>query len=210
MQNLRATGLGTGYFANLTFEDPSWNYSTFNFDSHLAFADFKVGTLGNAIDADLTEARKRGVKIIQYHGWEDQTLQPAFSPEWFEMVADAMGGLKKTQRFYRLFMIPGMRHCSGGPGAWVVGQGTGQVPPVRDALHDVQIAVENWVEHGKAPDKFIATKYTTDDVTATTIQFQRPLCPHPQVARYFGGDPNSAASFGCVGARGGRDRDDDD
>ena len=208
VQNLRATGLGTGYFANLTFENPSWDYSTFNFDSGLAFADFKVGTLGNAIDADLTAARKRGVKIIQYHGWEDQTLQPAFSPEWFETVADAMGGLKKTQKFYRLFMIPGMRHCSGGPGAWVTGQGTGQVPPVRDALHDLQIAVENWVEHGKAPTRFIATKYTTDDVTATTVQFQRPLCPHPQVADYVGGDPNSAASFACVGP-GGADDDDD-
>src|SRR2546427_1765178 len=199
VQNLRATGLGTGYFANLTFEDPSWDYSTFNFDGDLAFADFRVGTLGNSIDADLRAARKRGVKIIQYHGWEDQTLQPAFSPQWFEMVANAMGGLKKTEKFYRLFMIPGMRHCSGGPGAWVTGQGTGQVPPVRDALHDVQIAVENWVEHGKAPKRFIATKYTTDDVNATTVQFQRPLCPHPQVAHYLGGDPNSAASFACVG-----------
>jgi len=210
VQNLRATGLGTGYFANLTFENPGWDYSSFNFDGDLAVADFRVGTLGNAIDADLTAARKRGVKIIQYHGWEDQTLQPAYSPEWFETVADAMGGLKKTQKFYRLFMIPGMRHCSGGPGAWVVGQGTGQVPPVRDALHDLQIAVENWVEHGKAPSRFIATKYTTDDVTATTVQFQRPLCPHPQVAHYVAGDPNSAASFSCVGPGGADDEDDRD
>ena len=167
-----------------------------------------MGTLGNAIDADLSAARKRGVKIIQYHGWEDQTLQPAFSPQWFEMVADTMGGVKKTQKFYRLFMIPGMRHCSGGPGAWVIGNGTGQQPLVRDALHDVQTALEEWVEHGKAPKKLIATKYTTDDVAATTVAFTRTLCPHPQIARYNGGNPNDAASFVCVGA--GKDKDDKD
>jgi feruloyl esterase len=206
--NLMAAGLGRGYFANLTFEDPFWDYSTFNFDSDLAYADLKVGTLGNAIDADITAARNRGVKIIQYHGWEDQTLQPEFSPQWFDAVADAMGGLKKTQRFYRLFMIPGMRHCSAGPGAWVFGQGTGQQPLVRDALHDVQTAIERWVEHGKAPTRFIATKYATDDVNATTVRFQRPLCPHPQVARYVAGDPNNASSFACVGPGGG-DGDDE-
>jgi feruloyl esterase len=206
--NFRATGLGTGYFGNLTFEDPNWDYSKFNFDSDMAYADFKVGTLGNAIDTDLREARERGVKIIQYHGWEDQTLQPAYSPQWYAQVARANGGLEKTQDFYRLFMIPGMRHCSGGPGAWVVGQGTGQQPLVRDDLHDIQTAIESWVEHGKAPSKFIATKFTTDDVTATTVQFTRPLCAHPKIARYKGGDPNAASSFVCVGARGNGGDDD--
>jgi len=73
--NPTASGLGNGYFANLTFEDPNWDYKTFNFDSHMAYADFKVGLLGNAIDTDLSAARKRGIKIIQYHGWNDQTLQ---------------------------------------------------------------------------------------------------------------------------------------
>ena len=207
VQNLRATGLGTGYFGNLTFEDPNWDYSTFDFDADMAYADLRVGTLGNAIDPDLREARKRGVKIIQYHGWEEQTLQPAYSPEWYEEVVRANGGLEKTQDLYRLFMIPGMRHCSGGPGAWVVGQGTGQQPLVRDDLHDLQTAIESWVEHGKAPGKFIATKFTTDDVNATTVQFTRPLCAYPKIARYKGGDPNSASSFACV--KPGRHRDDD-
>ena len=178
----------------------------------MAYADLRVGTLGNAIDPDLKEARKRGVKIIQYHGWEEQTLQPAYSPQWYEEVVRANGGLEKTQDLYRLFMIPGMRHCSGGPGAWVVGQGTGQQPLVRDDLHDLQTAIESWVEHGKAPSKFIATKFTTDDVNATTVQFTRPLCAHPKIARYEDGDPNSASSFVCVDPRrnrGGHHQGDD-
>ncbi len=102
-----------------------------------------------------------------------------------------------------------MRHCSGGPGAWVVGQATGQQPLVRDDLHDVQTALESWVEHGKAPTRFIATKYGTDDVNATTVQFTRPLCAHPKIARYVGGDPSSASSFACV-APGEREHDDDE
>jgi feruloyl esterase len=81
--NFKATGLGTGYFGNLTYEDPAWDYSKFNFDSDLAYADFRVGLLGNAINTDLADARERGVKIIQYHGWEDQTLQPEYSPQWY-------------------------------------------------------------------------------------------------------------------------------
>jgi feruloyl esterase len=82
---------------------------------------------------------------------------------------------------------------------------------VRDDLHDLQTAVESWVEHGKAPSEFIATKFTTDDIAATTVQFTRPLCAHPKIARYRGGDPNSASSFVCVGPGGkGGDDDDDD
>jgi len=208
--NLNANGLGRGYFANLTFEDRNWDYRTFNFDSDMALADFKVGLLGNATDTDLSEAKRSRVKIIQYHGWEDQTLQSAFSPEYYQTVASEMGGFKKTQEFYRLFMVPGMRHCNPpGPGAGVFGQGTGQQPPVRDALHDIQTALEAWVEHGIAPKMLIGTKYTTDDATATTIRFTRPLCPHPQVSHYFGGDPNSASSFACIDPR-RRDRHHDE
>lgn len=211
VQNLTATGLATGYFANLTFEDPAWDYSTFDFDADMAYADLRVGTLGNAVDTDLSEAKRRGVKIIQYHGWEEQTLQPAYSPQWFDEVARANGGVEQTQEFFRLFMIPGMRHCSGGPGAWVIGQGTGQQPPERDELNDVQTAIEAWVERGEAPGKFIATKYTTDDVNATTIQFQRSLCVYPKISRYAGGDPSSASSFKCVNpARRGGDGEADD
>ena len=54
----------------------------------------------------MSAARSRGVKIIQYHGWNDQTLQPAYSPQYYERVMAANGGAAKTQEFYRLFMVP--------------------------------------------------------------------------------------------------------
>ena len=88
-----------------------------------------------------------------------------------------MGGYDKTQDFFRLFMAPGMGHCSGGPG-----------PNSFDALS----ALENWVEKGVAPDQLIAS-------TKGKIDRSRPLCPYPAVARYTGkGSIDDAANFACV------------
>ena len=212
--NLTASGLGNGYFANLVFENPGWDYRTFDFDQHMAHADLKVGILGNAIETDLSEARKRGTKIIQYHGWNDQTLQPEYSPEYYESVARTMGGFEKTQKFYRLFMVPGMRHCYFGPGATSFGAVGQQIPPARDAVHDIQTALERWVERGVPPDDMVATKYTDDAAATRTIRLTRPLCAYPSVPRYNGaGNPNDAVNFVCTGGehRGhGRDDGDED
>ncbi len=62
------TNLGHTYFSNLVFEDPGWDYRSFDFDTHLAFAESKVGSLAEAVETDLSAAQRRGVKIIQYHG----------------------------------------------------------------------------------------------------------------------------------------------
>lgn len=196
--NLNAAGLPNGYFANLVFENPNWNFRTFDFDADMKTADMKVGRVGNATALDYSAASKRGVKVIQYHGWNDQTLQPAYSPEYYDQVVHANGGLEATQSFFRLYMVPGMTHCSGGPGATNFG-GTGQqIPPARDAVHDVQSALENWVEHGVPPAGMVATKFTDGKATTRTIKLTRPLCLYPSVAQYRGtGDPNDAASFVC-------------
>jgi hypothetical protein len=196
--NTTASGLGQGYFANLVFENPTWDYRTFNFDSGMAYADFKVGIVGNAIDPDLSAAKERKVKIIQYHGWADQTLQSAYSPQYYESVVSAMGSLSKTQEFYRLFMVPGMTHCYFGSGATSFGGVGQQIPPVRDPTHDIQTALEHWVEDGVAPEGLIATKYVDDAAATRTIMLTRPLCLYPLVPRYKGiGDPNDAKSFMC-------------
>jgi feruloyl esterase len=190
--------LGRGYFGNLVFEKPDWDSANFDFDKDLAEAESKVGSIGDAISTDLSAARRRGVKIIQYHGWNDQTLQPAFSPEYYRSVAAAMGGADKTRDFYRLFMAPGMAHCYSGPGANSFGGVGQQIPPVRDARHDVQLALENWVEHGTPPDRLIATRFADDAPGSRQVKFTRVLCPYPSVAVYKSGDPNDAASFACV------------
>jgi feruloyl esterase len=68
-----------------------------------------------------------------------------------------------------------MLHCAGG-------QATDRF--------DMLDAIQQWVEHGRAPDKVIASGSAFPGRT-------RPLCPYPAVARYDGGDPESAASFSC-------------
>ena len=197
--NRSATGLPNGYFANLVYEDPKWDYRSFNFDTDLAKADEKIGKLGNATSLDYSAATRRGVKIIQYHGWNDQTLQPAYSPEYYDQVVKANGGLAATQNFYRLFMVPGMTHCYGGPGATSFGAVGQQIPPVRDATHDIQTALENWVERGTAPAQLVATKFSDDKAATRSVKLTRPLCLYPTVPRYKGtGDPNDAANFACV------------
>ena len=193
------TNLGHTYFSNLVFEDPDWDYRSFDFDTDLAFAESKVGSLADAVETDLSAAKRRGVKIIQYHGWNDQTLQPDYSPSYYELVTAEMGGQAETQDFYRLFMVPGMAHCYRGPGANSFGGVGQQIPPTRDALHDLQTALEEWVEHEAAPDQLIATKYVDDDADTTAVAFTRKLCPYPSVARYSqSGDPSKAESFVCV------------
>jgi feruloyl esterase len=98
--------------------------------------------------------------------------------------------------FYRVFMVPGMAHCSGGAGPNAFGNGTSN-GPVIDADHDLVKALERWAEQGTAPDRIIATHYV-NNTASQGVQFQRPLCPFPQRGEYMGGDPNNAANFACV------------
>ncbi len=199
---VRPTTAGAGllvYFSNLVYRNPQWDLRSFNFDSDMTHTDQTIGRLGNSTSTDYAAAKRRGVKIIQYHGWNDQTLQPAYSPQYFEEVAKANGGIEKTQEFYRLFMVPGLAHCSGGIGASNFGGVGQQLPPVRDAAHDLVTALEQWVERGVAPAQFIGTKFTDNEPTTRTVQYTRPVCLYPAVARYKGtGDPNDATNFACV------------
>ena len=187
------------YFSNIVYQDRDWDLQSFDFDTDLDHTDQTVGRYGNATSTDYSGAVRRGVKIIQYHGWNDQTLQPAFSPQYYDQVVKANGGLETTQQFYRLFMVPGMNHCYDGVGAGNFGGVGMQIPPVRDAQHDLMTALESWVEKGVAPTQFIGTKYVDAQPATKSVQFTRPICLYPSVARYKGtGDPNDASNFACM------------
>jgi feruloyl esterase len=187
------------YFSNIVYQNRDWDLNTFNFDTDMAHTDLAVGRMGNSVSTDYSGAIRRGVKIIQYHGWNDQTLQPAYSPQYYEQIAKANGGLEKTQQFYRLYMVPGLNHCSGGIGASNFGGVGQQIPPARDAAHDMMTALEAWVERGSAPAQFIGTKYTDNQPSTRSVEFTRPICLYPSVPRYKGiGDPNDASNFACV------------
>ena len=94
---------------------------------------------------------------------------------YYNSVVADQGGEAETQEFLRLFMVPGMAHCHGGPG-----------PDTFDAL----AALEQWVEEGVAPDQIVGTNLDTG--------MTRPLCPYPLVARWTGkGSTDDAANFTC-------------
>jgi hypothetical protein len=185
----------TGYFGGFVFEKADWDYRTYDFTKDAATAREKLGALMDASKTDLSEFRRRGGKLIQYHGLLDGSIPPAMSTRYYDGVAKASGGVGKTQDFYRLFLAPGVLHCGFGPGPNAFGN-LGPRPPA-DASQDTLLAVQKWVEEGVAPKQIVATKYVDDD-PAKGVTMTRPLCPYPQSAHWDGkGKVEASASFSC-------------
>src|SRR5262249_22778581 len=119
------------------------------------------------------------------------------STNYFERLHRKYGA-DKVNQFARLFMVPGMSHCAGGPGPNAFGNNAfGGTPVPQDPPHDIFQALIRWVETGTPPDRIIATKFVNDDPTKG-ISFTRPLCVFPRLARYLGaGSPADAANWTC-------------
>jgi len=167
--------LGTmRYLVPLT-PDPDWSYTEFDFDTDPVRLD-RWSRLADAQDVDLNAFRAGGGKLIMTYGWADTVLQPMMGVDYYEAAAAANGA--DSSDFLRLFMFPGMTHCSGGLG-----------PDQNDAV----TAIIDWVETGAAPDLLVAKRIVNGAVTRS-----RPVCPYPQVARYTGnGSVDDAANFRC-------------
>ena len=160
-----------------------------------ATARTKLGALMDASKTDLSDFRRRGGKLMQYHGLLDGSIPPAMSTTYYDRVAEKSGGVKPTQDFYRLFLAPGVLHCGFGPGPNAFGN-LGPRPPA-DADHDTLLALQKWVEEGVAPSQIMATKYIDDD-PAKGVKMTRPLCPYPQSAHWDGkGKVEAGESFSC-------------
>ena len=178
---------------------PFWR--TFTVDKDMKAADEKMGPIMNATDADLKKFKARGGKLIVYHGWSDAAIPPTNAVRYYESVVSKMGA-KNTEPFLRLYMIPGMQHCGGGPGPSNFGQGG---VAQADAEHDIDAALERWVEQGTAPGPIVATKFKVGANPASGVARTRPLCPYPEVAHWKGsGSTDDAANFECVKAGGAK------
>lgn len=191
--------LGAGfienYFRYMVFDDPAWNPLTANVDTAEQTADEKTAHALNATDPDLRKFQARGGKLILYHGWNDPAISPLNTVNYYNSVLSAMGAANAA-KFIRLYMVPGMQHCIGGPGPSFFGQlGTSTA---KGPERGVYSALEDWVEKDAAPGDIVATKYV-DGNPDKGVQMTRPLCPYPQIAKYKGsGDTNDYTNFMCV------------
>ena len=186
----RHAALTNAFFRYMVFENPAWDFHNFRFaadagfENDLQVTEDKVASMFNAMDPDLRPFRANGGKLIQYHGWSDPDIPPTNSINYYESVITALngnrsGGLRDTREFYRLFLVPGMQHCTGGPGT---------------ARFDALSALEQWVEQRQAPEQIPAAHVTNGKVDRT-----RPLCAYPQEAKYKGtGSTDDAVNFTCV------------
>jgi feruloyl esterase len=176
VSNAAPPQIGVDTFEYLTYADPHWDWHNFDLDRDTLAADKRDDGVIDAIDPDLSKFKAHGGKLLMYHGWNDTAIAPENSINYYSSVLKKMGS--KQEDWYRLFMVPGMQHCGGGPG-----------PNQFNAI----AALERWRESGTAPDRLVA-----NHVTGTTVDMSRPLCPYPQVAVYKGtGSINDAANFSC-------------
>jgi feruloyl esterase len=130
----------------------------------------------DATSPDLRAFKARGGKLLMWHGLADGGVPARASVEYYEQVVKTMGGRANVDGFFRLFLLPGVHHCAGGPG-----------PDDIDTI----TALENWVEKGIAPSEMITRKFVNG-----VEQRSRPVYPYPTKARYSGtGDPLKASSF---------------
>jgi feruloyl esterase len=197
---------GNAFFGRVVNEIPApgvWDFSKFNFDSDVAFADNKEAHNFNATDAALFTFRHahRHGKIIMWHGWEDPAISALDAVDYYRQVAQQNPDSKD---FFRLFMVPGMLHCGGGPGPNAFGQSLPQATPLSNSpKHDILSALERWVEEGVPPKRIVAVKYL-DDNPAQGVLRTRPLCAYPKVAVYDGrGSTDDASNFRCSEPRHG-------
>jgi feruloyl esterase len=174
--------VATDLFKYETFKDANWDWHTFDFDKDMALADQVDGGTLNTLNPDLKPFFDHGGKLIQYHGWADSLIAPGNSINYYESVVAKMGGVKKIDGDYRLFMVPSMGHCGGGDGA---------------TNFDMLAALEEWREQKKAPDEIIASKGTPG--SGSSLAMTHPLCPYPKTAQYKRtGNTSDAANYVCA------------
>ncbi len=210
-----------GFFGDVVLENTSWDWRTLDFDTDYQRMLTKLHPIMSAPSPDLSAFKARGGKILQFHGWNDQLIAPTVSPNYYsalidfehlkgskdidtaiekltpQQIAAADANPQSIQDYFRLFMVPGMGHCSGGKAPNAFDNYPNAVPSKRDVEHSAMMALERWVEQGVAPERIVATQYVDND-PKKGIERERPLCAYPKVERYKGsGNVNDAANFTC-------------
>ncbi|MBD2860266.1 tannase/feruloyl esterase family alpha/beta hydrolase [Spongiibacter sp. KMU-158] len=168
---------------NIIARDPAVNSLTYPLEQNYNRL-FSPAAEVDATDPDLTPMKRRGAKLILWHGLSDSALSYKNTNEYYNAVASKVGGQQALSDFVRYYQAPGVNHCSGGPGA---------------DQSNLLVALDSWVTKNTAPGTLAAQKV---DSSGNTV-LSRPLCPYPQYARYVGpaNDDNAAkqaSNFVCT------------
>lgn len=167
-------GFGTQGFKYLVFQDPQWDYTRYDFAMFEQDTQ-RLSSIADATNPNLSGLKQAGGKLLLWHGWVDAALTAYGSIDYFEAVKAHDANVRD---YFRVFMLPGVFHCAGGPGP--------------DRVDWVK-AIEDWVERDEAPERLTAFR-----VADNKVEMTRPLCVFPQRAVYKGsGSTNDAASFEC-------------
>ena len=175
--------------------DPKFNLETADLDTILKMSREKTAADLDASSPDLGRFAAHGGKLILYHGWNDPAISPWNTVNYFKNVQQTLGA-DKAAGVVRLYMVPGMEHCNGGPGPSAMGQfGLAPAGGPRFGVFD---SLVDWVEKGAPIDNLFVTKYAPGPDGKIKPVMTRPLCAYPAIARYKGaGDSNQADTFEC-------------
>jgi feruloyl esterase len=165
----------------LPWQDADWSADALAFRPRDFFALLPMAAVYDASDPDLSAFRDRGGKLILYHGWADDSISPEGTIAYYDALQREMGGPEATRTFARLFMFPGVYHCSGGEGP---------------SHFDMVGPITDWVERGLAPERIVASQYEGDAATAGG-GFENPT----DVQQAPGGTPAAAGSTPAASAQ---------
>jgi hypothetical protein len=154
-------------------------------DFHFTSAEFRrlipEGVKGNAMSLDLSAFKHAGGKLILWHGWADQSIPPAETLDYYQRLWEHNGGLRETQRFARLFMVPTLYHCG------LFGGYRGS-----NSDFDPFQSLVDWVESSHAPERIVANQRDANNVVVRS----RPVFAYPERAQYTGyGSIDDASNF---------------
>jgi len=171
----------------------AFDAARFDFDRDLDRVDARLAGALNANSADLSAFARRGGKLIIYTGLADPAVPFAEVVNYYDRVTASAGGVEQGAAFARMFLVPGMGHCFGGPGVTDIGQPfTSDVPPAPE--NDAVMTLVGWTEGGTAPAVLIARKPAGDGRPAQ----DRPVCAYPALPDYRGGDAARRSAFTCT------------